>query len=578
MGTKPIAADVHLEVSRSAAIKRERLHIGVEKQLSLDKHPWAMHFGDDHDVSIDPSLDLRGFQRDFIDIIPNSWTAVSLSISDSYDELRICRLKANNTPFVICVPLGKKGIRESGDDLFGYQEAKRELKRIVDLANFSAHDAGDLSQKGAKTAWWEARAGLDSRLKDLLINIENIWFGGFRGAMKHSTPRTNLMARFQQTFVRIMEKHLPSRGAKAPKTGRVVLDSRVLELFVALGNPCDVQDIDEPILDLLYFVVDILQFNGERNAYDEIDFDPMVVDVQDALSHYHELAKADGQEDQDGHTILILDKKLHQFPWESLPCLAGQSISRLPSLTSLRDRILTLSQAGGIRRSSLSIDRTNGAYVLNPSGDLKHTQANLETPLAALGDWSATTNQAPTESELAATLATKSLYLYFGHGSGGQFIRSRTIRRLDQCAVALLMGCSSSSLTEAGEFEPYGTPINYLQAGAPAVVGTLWDVTDKDIDRFSMKLLERWGLFKSREAEVRSAKMNRSASPVKKAPRGKGRQRSRTRERERQDEAQLGGDKPATLDRAVAESRDACILRHLNGAAPVVYGIPISLS
>jgi len=31
------------------------------------------------------------------------------------------------------------------------------------------------------------------------------------------------------------------------------------------------------------------------------------------------------------------------------------------------------------------------------------------------------------------------------------------------------------------------------------------------------------------------------------------------------------------LTRALAESRDVTILRYLNGAAPVAYGIPVSL-
>ena len=60
------------------------------------------------------------------------------------------------------------------------------------------------------------------------------------------------------------------------------------------------------------------------------------------------------------------------------------------------------------------------------------------------------------------------------------------------------MGCSSGALTEAGEYEAYGTPINYMHAGSPAVLATLWDVTDKDIDRFSKQVLQKWGLFKDR--------------------------------------------------------------------------------
>ncbi len=64
------------------------------------------------------------------------------------------------------------------------------------------------------------------------------------------------------------------------------------------------------------------------------------------------------------------------------------------------------------------------------------------------------------------------------------------------------MGCSSGKLRNAGEYDPTGIAINYLLAGAPgmrvyvhvliplAVVANLWDVTDGDIDRYFLELLE----------------------------------------------------------------------------------------
>ena len=567
-----------LELGRSVTIARERATISVEKLLGNDPEPWSPRVDNPKAAPLAQPYDLQRFQADYIDIIPEDWIAVSLSVSEDHSELRLCRFKAKATPFVVCIPLTKKGAENPGNDTFGFNEARAELNKIVELANFSTHDTADLSRKGAKTAWWEARAGLDSRLKDLLINIENIWLGGFRGMMRHSSFQLQIMSKFQRTFLKVLDKYLPSRrkGIQS-KAERVALNPTILELFVALGDPRNLEDSDEPILDLLYFVVDVLQFNGERNAYDEIDFDPMVIELQDALAQYHEATRAEVDNERNGHTILILDKKLHCFPWESLPCLAGQAISRLPSLGCLKDRIAMLPERGDQPEgSAFSVDRSNGAYVLNPSRDLQHTQETFEMPLSLLEGWSATVNQTPTESELAETLTNKSLYLYFGHGSGGQFIRSRTIRKMDQCAVALLMGCSSGMLTEAGEFESYGTPINYMHAGAPAVVGTLWDVTDKDIDRFSMKTLEKWGLFRAQQDKSSGLETSRSRSPVKKALKSKGRQRSRTGERERQDK--VSNAENVSLDRAVAESRDACILRYLNGAAPVVYGIPVSLA
>jgi separase len=68
------------------------------------------------------------------------------------------------------------------------------------------------------------------------------------------------------------------------------------------------------------------------------------------------------------HIILIPDKKLHSIPWESLPYLRNLSISRVPSLSFLRDRL--------VNRSSprFYINPEKALVVLNPSSDLKNTQ------------------------------------------------------------------------------------------------------------------------------------------------------------------------------------------------------------
>ena len=67
---------------------------------------------------------------------------------------------------------------------------------------------------------------------------------------------------------------------------------------------------------------------------------------------------------------------------------------------------------------------------------------------------------------------------------------------------------------------------------SPCVIANLWDVTDKDIDRFTDKLLNLWLAAKSGDAICGS----------------------------------------------LAESRDECRLPYLIGAAPVVYGIPLSIT
>lgn len=90
------------------------------------------------------------------------------------------------------------------------------------------------------------------------------------------------------------------------------------------------------------------------------------------------------------------------------------------------------------------------------------------------------------------------------------------------------MGCSSGKLTDQGEFEPTGIIWSYLMAGCPSVVCSLWDVTDKDIDRFTVKLIQDSVFSKSND--------------------------------------------PLCVH--VSQARQVCKLKYLVGAAPVCYGVP----
>ena len=85
----------------------------------------------------------------------------------------------------------------------------------------------------------------------------------------------------------------------------------------------------------------------------------------------------------DQHVILILDKNVQMLPWESLPCLRYQAVSRLPSLSFLRDRIMltnhvNIKKDNKARWSNYVIDQHKIFYVLNPSQNLKHTQNKFE--------------------------------------------------------------------------------------------------------------------------------------------------------------------------------------------------------
>ena len=569
-----------MEVGRSLAVLREGSAITTESLTAQDQDwPSALdidaHLAKLPHVSIDPAM----FQKEYIDILPDCWNVVSISISENHEELRLLKLRAAQPPFVLSIPLSRDSSQNPGEEAFGFHQCMSELSSFRDLANFSTARPNGSSEEAVRKAWWDARSALDTRLQDLVTSVENIWLGGFRGIFLQQSPPRDLLSRFQRSFYNTLEKHLPSRRkrGKGPKAKPMTFDPRVLELFVGLGHPRESLDIENTLTDLLYFVVDILQFHGERNAYDEVDFDAIVVEIIDALSSYHTALRPDSSNQPDHHTVLILDKSLHSFPWEAMPCLTSHAVSRLPSLVSLRSRILLQQQqalgSSAPPHKGLHVDPTDGTYILNPAEDLKHTEATIGPPLSELPpSWTSFIRQAPTEQDITNSLSTHSIYLYFGHGSGAQYVKARRIRRLENCAVALLMGCSSGAVTAAGEFESYGTPLNYLHGGAPAVVGTLWDVTDKDIDRFSVRCLEKWGLFGEKQ---KNDGRSRSVSPVKRAvSKGRGKASLKANVETLENDHRGVG---MSLDRAVADAREACILRYLNGAAPVVYGIPVYL-
>ena len=258
---------------------RQISSIQVERQLCQPKEttswPSETCFEDQFFPRSRVSVDLATFQADCIDIIPSNWTAVSISLSHSLEDIFICKIRSGHAPFVLRLPLSRQSSLDCDEEVFGFQQAKGEMRDIILLANSSAGGVDDIACRGARAEWWNTRQRLDARLKDLLNNIQNIWLGGFRGIFSQMVHKRDLLSRFQQSFQNILGKHLPSRQ----KTGRgvqgtqVTLDQNVLELFVSLGCPSESNEIDEPLTDLLYFVVDVLQFNGERNAYDEIDFD-----------------------------------------------------------------------------------------------------------------------------------------------------------------------------------------------------------------------------------------------------------------------------------------------------------------
>lgn len=164
---------------------------------------------------------------------------------------------------------------------------------------------------------------------------------------------------------------------------------------------------------------------------------------------------------------------------------------------------------------------------------------------------------------------------YFGHSGGEQYIKTSQIRQLGHCAVSLLLGCSSGSLKGSGEFDPTGNAMNYLLAGCPTLVANLWDVTDRDLDRFSKAVFSLWGLDDNCRGRTPSKASGQERGDVEsmegveeEAPARSGFEEGVTKN---------GPGARLSIVEAVKEAREECRLKYLVGAASVVYGIPCFL-
>jgi hypothetical protein len=264
----------------------------------------------------------------------------------------------------------------------------------------------------------------------------------------------------------------------------------------------------------------------------------------------------DTEYDTESCIFLILDENLQRFPFESMPCFGGRTICRFPSLPFA---LATLEEASVKECALTTVDPSQVSYVIDPESNLSGTRNRLGPVVESLsarhgkGKWEGVVGQVPPPTFMEDRLTTDAgLLLYFGHGGGQQLLSRAKIeglisgneeKRRKAKSSVVLMGCSSARLESVNHrksrtekeipihYEPEGIALSYLSAGAPCVVGNLWDVTDRDIDRFAESLLESF--FESEG--------NRS------------------------------------IAQCLAEARSSCKLRYIVGCAPVCYGIPVFL-
>ncbi|GLJ31010.1 hypothetical protein SUGI_0619970 [Cryptomeria japonica] len=496
-----------------------------------------------------------------------------------------------------------------------------EFSLLLEESRLSTSDALPVASNEDKKRWWKWRMQLDNCLGNLLRGIEDSWLGPWK-CLLLGKPSEAAYYDALQTHMQNLKSMVDSAALNIQKEDYFPVDTGLLKtLLVSMKD--------------LHVRVSLEKLQKNLPAYFNVQHQERIIIIfmikprKSSRKQKKLLREEDSTECISSESfvpcnlsndlenlstmciprepvVLVLDANSQVLPWESLPILRNQEVYRMPSVGSISavrissGHLQMVDSFDEKDKKSLEqlpkipvMDPYNAFYLLNPSGDLSTTQAAFEDWFKNQRGWKGKSGEIPTPEECIFALQNHDLVIYFGHGSGEQYIPERNIRRLDYCAAVVLMGCSSGRLSYRGDYEPVGVPLSYLITGCPCIIANLWDVTDGDIDRFSRVLLHSWLEAKSSHCddvdvveEIQNLTISGQNS-VKRVLRSKQKLKDdKTKCRQFQlllseqdidKSIRIKSISEVRTGSCIGKCRGACKLPYLIGASPVCYGIPTAI-
>ncbi|GMI87982.1 EXTRA SPINDLE POLES, RADIALLY SWOLLEN 4, homolog of separase, HOMOLOGY OF SEPARASE 1 [Hibiscus trionum] len=503
----------------------------------------------------------------------------------------LSRLNSENQPIVLLLPLDSvfeevsEDAAPNDENAKACQELRQRMKsgkkwhcpwgstvvdnvapgfKVILEENFVTSSGCPLEDtKSTRSLWWMIRKKVDHQLGKLLSNLEDSWLGPW----KHVLLGDCLDCESLNTVHKKLARDLKSKC-------QMSISESYLKLVLGAAK----SDIEEACLSKQCLQKGCYIGAAKSNGIDSVSALASRL-IRKAANELH-------WEDTISREpiILVLDLDVQMLPWESIPILRQQEVYRMPSVGSISMILRRYDELVGRNAAAVPlIDPLDAFYLLNPSGDLRSTQAEFENWFRDQ-NFEGKAGTVPTAEELATALKNHDLYLYFGHGSGEQYISKDEIQGLEKCAATVLMGCSSGSLRLNGCYVPRGVSLSYIQAGSPVTIANLWEVTDKDIDRFGKAVLNAW--LRERMDQTDCSKCSQlvkeiGAMDIREGRKGNSKKKvasSNSVETTNNGSSSNVCEHRPTIGSFVGMARDTCTLPFLNGAAPVCYGVPTGIT
>lgn len=133
------------------------------------------------------TLDIPSLSTSQMIGLPSNWTIINISVTEDRSMLFVTRQEGGETPrepLIFCIPL--KGRRENGsgeeeEENLTFDDALEEFHNIVRLSDEGTKAAAHIKDdQEARATWWKQRGELNTRMRELLENIEFCWLGAFK--------------------------------------------------------------------------------------------------------------------------------------------------------------------------------------------------------------------------------------------------------------------------------------------------------------------------------------------------------------------------------------------------------------
>lgn len=133
-------------------------------------------------------FDPEHLSRSTVERLPHNWTVVSITVSEDRRTIFVSRQRPHRQPLLFIIPL--EGRREGEEEVITFQGALEEFEEIIRLSDETTRSAEQITKtdRRQRCNWWAERTKLDTRLRELLENIEFCWLGAFKVCMLWSLP------------------------------------------------------------------------------------------------------------------------------------------------------------------------------------------------------------------------------------------------------------------------------------------------------------------------------------------------------------------------------------------------------